>query len=467
MPRWSAFTAANHLSLPSLLFPSPLLPLLSLLLNPITLLSTFFYSYHSPFPKLTSSHTRWAAQTPPLMATLYPYAPWGQPQTSVYFPSNIHRERLVNDAAHTIMAIFLPGAVDRDCTRIQNQLVQMHGGLRHHYRVTRCSRVRFFIALPEHLNRGAVMGALVPWANDNNIAFFLYDYTEPWKPTPIAFKVYIRVLNYPTEFWHHSYFNLLTAGFGEVLYADEANTLGRDRSTLRLSIKTHDPSLIPQTIILHCDNGWTRCCLTVIGWEANESDLPDGFEGPKTGGSMAEVNPEHEWSGLPNGGDEMLRRHMMDAHKDAMCRSPEQSDQGRRNVPIYLSQTMAGDGAPGPGNILIETKPKIAAGGIIEDDPAPGSCCVRAEMRTVKNVHVQRDLLWSRICGKISCTYYPCKSNFLKGVKCWHNHKKSWLKYKPQLEESRRCFPFSHSLWRSQLSHHQAIIIDPLQLASP
>lgn len=351
------------------------------------------------------------------MADLYPYAPWGQDQSSVYFPSNIHRERLVNDAAYTLMVLFLPGSVDRDCTRIQHHLTSLYGGLPHHFRTTRCSRVRFLIALPEHLNRGMVLGALTPWANNNNVAFSLYDYTQPWKPTPISFRVYLRVSSYPTEFWHHSYFSLLTAGFGEVLYADQANTLGRDRSTLRLTIRAFDPSLIPSTMIVHCQNGWTRCRLAIIGWEADESDLPADFQGPASGGSMEEVDPDSEtWHGL-SGEDATARHLLLNAHRETMRQQPEHNTWWRSNATMAMTRPIAEAAAPGSAKSQLKTKRGAVKGGNPEDDSGDRSCTDSPSEHVPKPMQACLDHIWQNLKGKIKCMVwrYPkrrIKTNF-------------------------------------------------------
>lgn len=274
------------------------------------------------------------------MSNHYPFAPWGQDQNYVYFPPSTFHHKLVKEANQTIMAMFLPGSVSRDYSIIQEYLVHLYGGEKHHYRVYRCSRVRFQIVLPEYLHRESVLGRIMAWAASNNLAFYTYDHIKPWNPTPTPLRVYLRVLNYPTEFWLPSYFCLLVAGFGEVLYADGDNTRGIDRSTLRLMIRTFDPSLIPSGAILHYENEWTRCRFEVIGWDADETYLPGDFQGITSGGLVDEVNGEYEWSSAPPGRDNLLRQQMVEAHRKIIPPSPATNQHHRSYKTINFSRSI-------------------------------------------------------------------------------------------------------------------------------
>lgn len=108
-----------------------------------------------------------------------------------------------------------------------------------------------------------------------------------------------------------------------MLYADGENSRGIDRSTLRLMIRTFDPSLIPTGAILHYEKEWTRCRIEVIGWDADKTYLPNDFQGKSSGGSVEEVNGEYEWPGAPPGRDTLLRQQMVEAHRKIISPTPD------------------------------------------------------------------------------------------------------------------------------------------------
>lgn len=298
------------------------------------------------------------------MNAQYPYAQWGQDQNSVFFPHSTHHQKLATDATQAIRALFLLGSSDRDYTRIQDYLVHRYGGERHHYRVRRCSRVRFLIILPEFLDRQAVLREGEAWATSSNIAFSLYNHMEQWKVTPNPIRVYLRVLNYPYEFWHSTYFSMFTAGFGEALYADGENTRGIDRSTLRLTIKTYDPGLIPLRSILHYGNGWTQCRIEIIGGEMDDINPPRDYQGQTSGGSMEEVDGANERPVMTPESDTLLRQQLAEAHRRQMQPSPVSTNLRRGLAACITNRFTSLPGKPGlrhqenmPNNII--------AGGVI------------------------------------------------------------------------------------------------------
>lgn len=130
---------------------------------------------------------------------------------------------------------------------------------------------------------------------------------------PVSFRVYIRVIRYPNECWHPLYFKFLTAGFGEVLFADDANSSGPDRSNLRLVLRCYDPTIIPPSVTLHYQNNWTSCPISIIGWEFGGGGPPEDFDGPISAGTMEESRLETEVPYHDRGGDVQIRQQMADA----------------------------------------------------------------------------------------------------------------------------------------------------------
>lgn len=268
-----------------------------------------------------------------------------------------------------------------------------YGGEKHHFRVFRYSQVRFAIVLPEYLDRDSVIGEIGAWTALNNIALYLPDHNQPWKIAPIPYRVYIRVLKYPAEFWHPMYFGLLTAGFGEVLYADGENTRGIDRSTLRLTVKTLDPCLIPYWAILHYENRWTRCRVEVIGWEEVDPH-PPGDHGHASGGSMEEVSGGNEWS---PGADSLIRHQLAEAHRRQLVTPPENNHFGQRTIAGNLPRCIQMVYKPGPQKLMNMPNPLPAMGAKNEDDTATRLRSHREGTRNrLRHINVSKDRLWQQ-----------------------------------------------------------------------
>lgn len=330
----------------------------------------------------------------------YPYAQWSFDQNSVFFTDTPHHEKLVKDAAQAIMALFLPGSDDRDYARIQAYLVRRYGGERHHYRVRRCSRVRFLIVLPEYLDRETVMVEGRAWAESNNIAFHLYDHRVRWKVSPQPIRIYIRVINFPYEFWHPTYFNQFTVGFGEALYADGENTRGIDRSTLRLTIKTYDPCLIPYRSTLHYENGWTECRTEIIGWEMDDSNLPADYTGQTSGGSMEEVDSANEWGGMSPAGDTVLRQQLAEVHRRLTQPPPASANPQRELADCITARSKNQRDGTGPWQKYNATIHPTAVGGVFENDTSKRLCLSRqGTCPQRRNMLPTRDLLWLFECS--------------------------------------------------------------------
>ena len=139
----------------------------------------------------------------------------------------------------------------------------------------------------------------------------LFPYTTLFR----SYRVYIRVHNYPINFWHHLYFRLLTSGFGELLYADDANLRGPDRANLRLTIRCFDPDQIPQLMVINSENKWTKCWITILGWEVDdESPLPGSYGGPKSGGTMLPADPLAQSLRFQPEADREVRQGLIGTH---------------------------------------------------------------------------------------------------------------------------------------------------------
>lgn len=143
----------------------------------------------------------------------YPFVPYSPDLTYVYFPSSTTHDLLVDDANHTLMAIFLPQAADRDYTRVQDHLISLYGGQRQYYQVLRCSPVRFLVSLPQYLSRETVLEDIRKWGELSGVNFYLHDHTLGWRQAPTSYRLYIRVLDYPAEFWHPKVFQHSCSGF--------------------------------------------------------------------------------------------------------------------------------------------------------------------------------------------------------------------------------------------------------------
>lgn len=65
------------------------------------------------------------------------------------------------------------------------------------------------------------------------------------------------------------------AGIGTPLYVDRANTVDFDRATIRMTVQTSDPALLPPSIVVNLDNKWQRCPISLIRWEIGGIHLMD------------------------------------------------------------------------------------------------------------------------------------------------------------------------------------------------
>lgn len=208
----------------------------------------------------------------------------------MYFPQTNHSILLENDAEHYILACFLYSAPNRDPALIQHKLAEQYGGFASEYPILAISTKPYIAHLPEYLNREQVLNDLLLWSVSNHISLWSWDHEHGWNHTPPGFKVNLEVRNYPLHLWHPQYFHLLVADFGLPLYVDEANSMGNDRSSLRISITCLGPSCIPPSSILLYKDRWRRCTISVLGWAYQGTQPLVEFGGSPTGGNLTSVS---------------------------------------------------------------------------------------------------------------------------------------------------------------------------------
>lgn len=133
-----------------------------------------------------------------------------------------------------------------------------------------------------------MLSDLLQWSVINGIHIWRWDAEVGWNPEPTSYKVYIKVHNYPLCLWHPQNFHWLVAGFGTPLYVDDENSLGPDRSTLRITVKLLDPALLPPAIVINYGDRWKRCEVALVGWSFYEGIRPRRYEGPTEGGRLSD-----------------------------------------------------------------------------------------------------------------------------------------------------------------------------------
>lgn len=243
----------------------------------------------------------------------YPFITNDPAQTHVYFPHTHHHGILERDAQQTIVAYFLPQAQGHDPDLIQSRLAALYGGEKEEYLEFRYSQAMYMFQLPDRLDREVVLRELQQWMQAHYIYAFGLHPEDVWHNSPPPFRVYLKIHDYPITFWHQFYFRLLVSGFGHPLYVDPANLRGRDRTNLRLTIQCHDPTGIPEKAVIHLENKWKTCQITVLGWELDGALPPEGYDGPTSDGNLGEVNWEEESSIFHRGNDNGCRTSMAEA----------------------------------------------------------------------------------------------------------------------------------------------------------
>ncbi|KAF3333436.1 hypothetical protein FCM35_KLT01127 [Carex littledalei] len=230
------------------------------------------------------------------MAALFPYTATPGNQIHVYMPQTPHISLLENDGDHSILACFLHTATNRNPTIIQHRLVELFGGNTWDYPILAISSSTFLVTLPEYLDRNQILQELLLWSVVNHIHIWRWDHEHAWNPTPPGFKVYLEVRNYPAALWYPHLFHLLTSDFGIPLYVDDANTVGIDRSTLRITISWHSATGGPRRSII-------RGRLILVDWPRDPSTYD-----------------HHE--------DQQIREALSTAHEAAIRQSREGSPDG-------------------------------------------------------------------------------------------------------------------------------------------
>lgn len=250
------------------------------------------------------------------MADPYPYAMWTGHNSFVYFPTTKHSFLLSQDATHMLKARFHHLAQNPDPSIIQIELVRIYGGQIAEYQVQRLSHGTYLIALPEFLDRRDVIDELLIWAVEHGVYLsgWVPHYNHGWRQGPISYRVYFRVHNFPTDFWHYYYFWLFTSGFGDLLYVDDENIRGPDRSSLRMTVRCFDLALIPPVMIVHNELEWTRCWISIIGWEMDGPPSNISYNGPVSGGSLVAIDGAHEPVTHTQNMDSEVRRSLIRAH---------------------------------------------------------------------------------------------------------------------------------------------------------
>ncbi|KAF3332176.1 hypothetical protein FCM35_KLT03582 [Carex littledalei] len=230
----------------------------------------------------------------------YPYGDTIPNSISVFAPNTPQSTLLENDLNHSICACFFHRATNRNPAFIQSKLAQQYGGQNRDYHVHTLSHKSYLFHIPEILNIEQILQDLLLWSNSHIIHLGRWNEDEGWNINPIGFKVYLQILNFPLQLWHPKYFHLMVAGFGSPLYVDDENTLGFDRSTLRIAIRCVDPSKIPEVIILHYDDKWRRCIVAVLGWSINGYSSNGVSHEPESGGRQLDYGWPREGPPITN-----------------------------------------------------------------------------------------------------------------------------------------------------------------------
>lgn len=249
-------------------------------------------------------------------------------QGCVYLSKNEIHEFLVEGLNRTIQV----GALDFNrngggsVQEVQRYLARRYGGQTDQYRQRRCSHNTYMIRLPLNLDRDQVItyanlwGILAGWE------------MSPWNMEqcaflqPGGFKVYIKITNFPYEFWHPSFVQMVVAPFGDAEQIDNENLWGEDATEINVTVNCLDPKRIPPSSILPFgDEYWKECFIEIVGWEYNYSPPEEGRYDP--------------------GEEENARDSLIAAH-ERMNRLREQRRRNQTQSPNSLQSSSTVHGGP-------------------------------------------------------------------------------------------------------------------------
>lgn len=148
---------------------------------------------------------------------------------------------------------------------VQRYLVRRYGGPPKQYTAKRVYRNTYAIQLPPGEDKDRVVAQANIWGTMAGWEITPWDVERTAFLQPDRFKVYIRITNFPFEFWNPFFVHLVVAQFGDAEQIDSDNMWGDDRSAIAISLLCLDPKRIPfSSQIPFGTEFWKECFIEIV-----------------------------------------------------------------------------------------------------------------------------------------------------------------------------------------------------------
>lgn len=204
----------------------------------------------------------------------YPFLSRNLPleRTALYFDTdNITFNSIQADLAQTIVLWGPQLHLNGNIVGVQLELAIRYGGNTSDYRVTSWENNTFLIRIPFQLDRALVTLDMNSWCLDRDILWIEWNPNSFLRRQPFfSYRLEVIITGFPLPLWHEYFIMRLLLTLGDVIYVNEDNLNGSNKSCIQAFIRCVDLRAIPRFINVHFAHLWSECRVHIRDW----GDMP-------------------------------------------------------------------------------------------------------------------------------------------------------------------------------------------------
>lgn len=193
----------------------------------------------------------------------------------IFLPTNGIHDYLVEGLNKSIMVRGVDWNSDgRGCIcEVQCYLARKYGGPPERFTQWQTKQDVYVVQIPAEIPTDTVIREGAEWAYESGWLIKQWNIMKKSYQQFRWFKIHIRITEFPLEFWHPFFLNMVLAEFGEAYRLDEENMWGETRTEINAYMTIIDPKRVPFSTTLPFLNRWKECFFEIISWEY-EGDQP-------------------------------------------------------------------------------------------------------------------------------------------------------------------------------------------------
>lgn len=198
-------------------------------------------------------------------------------------------DRILVDLNLTILFTAINGQRPPTSPRFADHLQARYGGYNSDWSPVTVDN-GFLLKVPNWISQDEIEGDAPYWESLCSLT------TQPWQtqlrsdPLPPPIRVHLTIHDFPLDYWHPLYFRQAVSGLGIMVGVSQDALRGFNKAVLCLWVDCYDLNLIPTTLRVCHESGWSDC---LVEWQDGASPtftLPP--PPPHSGADSTRVPPE-------------------------------------------------------------------------------------------------------------------------------------------------------------------------------